>query len=219
LKIAPEDATAHYDLGLAFKLKDRLDDALGEFRKAAELAPNQPDVHYTLGVTLWQKGSFDEADGELRAAIKAKPDYAEAYYTLGTVLKQKGKLDDAAASLRQAISLDPDLVGAHTTLAAVLRQRGDTAAAEAENRRAQELFKHSYSLQEATFNTNSGKTLLEAGDLDGAISQFRTAISLAPNYAPAHQRLAEALERKGEKATAQEEFRKAAELNHGSPQH
>ncbi len=138
---------------------------------------------------------------------------------MGTVLKQKGKLDDAAASLRRAISLDPGLVGAHTTLAAVLRQLGDTAAADAENRRAQELFKHSYSLQEATLNTNSGKTLLEAGDLDGAISQFRTAISLAPNYAPAHQRLAEALERKGEKATAQEEFRKAAELTNGSPQH
>ncbi len=209
LKLAPEDATAHYDLGLALKLKDRLDDALTEFRKATELDPRQPDIHYTLGVTLWQKGDFAEAEKQLRAATEAKPDYAEAYYTLGTVLKQDGK--------RRAIAIDPGLVGAHTTLAAILRQLGDSAAADAESHRAQELFKQSNSLQAATFNTNSGTRLLQAGDVDGAISQFRSAISLAPNYAPAHQRLAEALQRKGEKAEAEDEFRKAVDLTHAKP--
>ena len=67
-------------------------------------------------------------------------------------------------------------------------------------------------MQAATFNTNSGKKLLDAGDLDGAISQFRAAVTLAPEYSQAHRRLAEALDRKGEKAQAQEEFRKASEL-------
>jgi Tfp pilus assembly protein PilF len=35
---------------------------------------------------------------------------------------------------------------------------------------------------------------------------------LDPGYAQAHQRLAEAWQRKGEKAEAEDEFRKAAEL-------
>jgi Tfp pilus assembly protein PilF len=183
-------------------------------RKAAELAPDEPDVHYTLGVTLWQQGNFAEAEEQLRAATKAKPDYAEAYYTLGTVLRQDGKLDDAASALHQAIAINPDLTGAHTNLAAILRQQGKTAEADAESRRGQELLKQSNSVQTATFNTNSGRKLLEAGDLDGAIAQFRSAIAIAPSYAPAHQYLAQALERKGERDEAGKEFQKAADLAH-----
>ena len=118
---------------------------------------------------------------------------------------------------RQVIEIDPGLVGAHTNLAAILRQQGDGTAADAESHRAQELFKYSNSLQAASFNTNSGKRLLQAGDVDGAISQFRSAINLAPDYAPAHQQLAQALAQKGQKAEADEEYRKAAQLAGSKP--
>ena len=152
-------------------------------------------------------------DDELRAAIHAKPDYAEAHYTLGTVLKQEGKLQDAAAELREAIRLQPDFAGAHTTLAAVFRQMGDPAGAATESRLGEQISKDKTNLQGATFNTNSGKRLLQVGDLEGAISQFRSAIKLAPDYAPAHFQLAEALRRKGDKAEAEKEFQKAAQLD------
>lgn len=55
--------------------------------------------------------------------------------------------------------------------------------------------------------------MLGTGDLDGAISQFRSAIGLAPNYAPAHFHLGEALRQKGERAEAEKEFERAAELD------
>src|SRR5207237_49714 len=155
----------------------------------AELSPGQPDVHYTLGVTLWQQGNFADAEQQLRAATDAKPDYAEAYYTLGTVLRQEGKLEEAAAALRKAIVINSDLIGAHTNLAAVLHQQGKTSEAEAESQRAQELLKQSNSIQSATFNTSSARKLLVAGDLDGAIAQFRSAITIAPNDVPAHEYL------------------------------
>jgi Tfp pilus assembly protein PilF len=74
------------------------------------------------------------------------------------------------------------------------------------------LFKQSNTLQAATFNTNSGKRLLQAGDVDGAISQFRSAIKIAPDYAPAHLQLAQALAQKGKQAEADEEYRKATQL-------
>jgi Tfp pilus assembly protein PilF len=99
-----------------------------------------------------------------------------------------------------------------------LRQQGKPEEAEAETHRGQELLKQSSSLQTATFDTNSGNKLLEAGDLDGAIAQFRAAIALAPNFGLAHQFLAQALERKGEKEQAEEELRKAAELARGPQQ-
>jgi tetratricopeptide (TPR) repeat protein len=194
-------------------LKDKLTEAVAEFRRAEQLDSRQADVHYTLGVTLWQQGEFTAAAEELQAAIDAKPDYAEAFYTLGTVLKQQGKLPQAADALRQAIRLQPDFAGAHTTLAAVLRQLGDNEGAAAESKRGTEIGKEKTNQQAALFATNSGKRLLNVGDLEGAIAQFRSAIQALPSYAPAHFQLGLALQRKGDKAESARELQKARELD------
>jgi Flp pilus assembly protein TadD len=95
----------------------------------------------------------------------------------------------------------------------VLRQMGDTEGAAVEAKLGAQITKEKNSLQAATFNTNSGQRMLNAGDVDGAIGQFRAAINLSPEYAPAHFHLAEALKRKGEQAEAEKELEKAAELD------
>ena len=66
--------------------------------------------------------------------------------------------------------------------------------------------------QAATFATNSGTKLLNAGDLDDAIAQFESAINHEPDYAPARQQLSMALERKGDKARAHKEMETAQQL-------
>jgi tetratricopeptide (TPR) repeat protein len=149
-----------------------------------------------------------------------QPEYAEAYYTLGTVYKQMKKYPESAEALRKAIELQPELAGAHTTLASVLRQLGDNESAEAESKAGAQLSQEKTSLQAATFATNSGKRLLANGDLDGAISQFRAAISSVPTYALAHYQLAVALAQQGHKDEAATEFQKASELDsHLVPPH
>ena len=55
--------------------------------------------------------------------------------------------------------------------------------------------------------------MLDAGDLDGAIAQFRSAIHSDANYAAAHYQLGLALSRKGEKDEASREFQRASELD------
>ena len=129
------------------------------------------------------------------------------------MLKQQGKLQEAAASLREAIRLQPDFAGAHTTLAAILRQLGDADGAARERLLGAQISKDKTSLQAATFDTNSGKRLLRVGDLEGAVSQFRAAITLAPDYAPAHFQLAEALRATGSSEGGAQEFQRAAELD------
>ena len=123
------------------------------------------------------------------------------------------RLDEAIACLRQAIRLQPDFAGAHTTLAAVLRQLGDHEGAAAESKAGTEIGKEKNNQQAALFATNSGKRLLGVGDLEGAISQFKSAIQAVPGYAQAHFQLGLALQRKGEKAESAREFQKARELD------
>jgi Tfp pilus assembly protein PilF len=132
---------------------------------------------------------------------------------LGTTLKQQGNLQDAAKELEEAIRLQPDFAGAHTTLATVLRQLGDREGAARESKAGEAISRQKTSLQAATFATNSGQRMLTAGDLDGAIAQFRSAITHAPEYAPAHFRLGEALRQKGESSESEREFKRAAELD------
>lgn len=54
---------------------------------------------------------------------------------------------------------------------------------------------------------------MNAGDLDGAISQFRSATQQTADYAPAHYYLGQALQRKGLTDEAKREFQRAAELD------
>jgi protein O-GlcNAc transferase len=203
----------HHVLALALKHSDDLPAAVAEWKEAIRLDPKLADAYYSLGVTLWQSGDFPGAAQQLRQAIQIRPDYAEAHYTLGTVLKQMNNLPEAAAALRRAIQLDSDFAGAHTTLASVLHQQGDSVGAAAESKIGAEIVDRKNNLQAATFATNSGRRLLTAGDLDGAISQFRTAIRVMPSYALAHHELGAALSQKGLKDEAAGEYRKAAELD------
>ncbi len=149
----------------------------------------------------------------MRKALASKPDYAEAHYTLGTVYKQQGKLQESATELREAIRLQPDFAGAHTTLAGVLRQLGDSKGAAEEGKEGARIVASTNNLQAARVSTNSGKRLLGAGDVEGAISQFRSAINSEPKYAAAHYQLGVALNQKGDKDEAQKEFQKAVELD------
>jgi Flp pilus assembly protein TadD len=82
------------------------------------------------------------------------------------------------------------------------------AAAAAERKAGAEISEQKTNQQAATFATNSGRRLLGVGDLDGAISQFRAAISAMPTFASAHYQLGWALAQKGEKEKLQKNFRK-----------
>jgi Flp pilus assembly protein TadD len=90
---------------------------------------------------------------------------------------------------------------------------GDSGGAAAESKIGAAIAKQKNDLQAATFATNSGKRLLSAGDLDGAISQFKTAIGAMPSYPQAHYELGVALSQKGLKEEAAAEYRKANELD------
>jgi Flp pilus assembly protein TadD len=109
--------------------------------------------------------------------------------------------------------LQAEFAGAHTTLAAVLRQLGDAEGAAEEATAGARIAASTNSLQAATFATNSGKRLLGAGDVEGAIAQFRSAINSEPNYASAHYQLGLALRQTGKTDEAKKEFQRAAQLD------
>jgi Tfp pilus assembly protein PilF len=57
--------------------------------------------------------------------------------------------------------------------------------------------------------------LIEYGEIQEAIKEFRQALQLKPSYAEAHYNLAQALQKIGQADAAAAEFRRAKDLSQG----
>jgi len=107
----------------------RLDEALAEYRTAAELAPAEPVVHNNLGTILTRLGKLKDADAEYREALRLDPGNATAHFNLGTLAAAQGRDADAVEHYRSALNSDPGLESARFNLANALRRTGEFEAA------------------------------------------------------------------------------------------
>ncbi len=97
-------------------------------------------------------------------------------------------------------------------LAAILSSKGDKQGALAERKTAADLSRSAMKKQRAGFALQSGRALLQQGDLPGAITQFNDAVAAEPDLKEAHLLLAEALQKQGRPADALAERQKAEHL-------
>ena len=83
IRLKPDHAEAHYNLGTALDSKGQTDEAIPQYQEATRLNPGNADAHYNLGLALASKGQTEEAIRRFEAALKVKPDYPEAHNHLG----------------------------------------------------------------------------------------------------------------------------------------
>ena len=107
LQLDPQDAEAHYNLGVLLQKLSRLEEAETNYTQAIVLKPDFTEAHNNLGNILKELGRLEEAEVSYRQAIELKPDYAEAYNNLGNTLKELGRLEEAEASYKRATKLKP----------------------------------------------------------------------------------------------------------------
>jgi Flp pilus assembly protein TadD len=216
LRLDAKDASLHYDLGLAFKLKDDLTAAVSEFQTAAELDPKLPDPPYTLGILYMQQGRFADAAEQFRRTILLQPKNGDAWGLLGSVLKDNGDFAGAEDALKHAIDVQPDQPSLHVQLAALELQGGNKDSAAAERKIAADLSRLALSRQRASFALRSGRALLDQGKLDEAIIQLSVAAQSDPGLSEPHRLMAAAYEKEGKTGNAALERQKAASLDTGN---
>jgi serine/threonine-protein kinase len=66
IRLKPDFAVGHYNLGNALRAQGRPEDAIAEYREAIRLEPNHAAAHYNLVDLLERQGHFREALDELR---------------------------------------------------------------------------------------------------------------------------------------------------------
>jgi tetratricopeptide (TPR) repeat protein/2-polyprenyl-3-methyl-5-hydroxy-6-metoxy-1,4-benzoquinol methylase len=124
-ELMPDDAEAHYNLGVVLKSVGQLDHAMTSYRRAIQLKPDYAEAHSNLGNVQKDIGQLEDAVASYRRAVEIRPDFALAHNNLGSVLKALGQLGDAEASFQRAMRIKPDYVEALNNLAGLLVDRGE----------------------------------------------------------------------------------------------
>ena len=94
-KLDPKNATAAYQVGVAWRTLGDRQRAEESFRKVIDLRPELPYPYYELAILKGQCGDLQTAENLLQQAVSLNPDFAEAYYNLGVIYEQ------TAAKLRR----------------------------------------------------------------------------------------------------------------------
>jgi tetratricopeptide (TPR) repeat protein len=191
----PADGRALFDAGYVADAQNRLDDAVGLYRRATVAVPQSLEAHLSLGLLLARQDKLDEARPELEAATKLDPGpagpelKARAWRALAQIDKptQSHPGDAALASeeLLEALKVSPE-TPADTLLAANLAEdSGQYEEAEAAYRRI--LAKDPTS---AGANAGLAHTLIAQKQYPEAETFLRAALAKSPNDAVLNAQLA-----------------------------
>jgi protein O-GlcNAc transferase len=220
----------------------RLDRAMEQFRRAAELAPGNVEARCNLASALHRSGDLGAAAEALEAALNLAPKFALAWYHLGVIRQEQDRLDEATRCHQKAVDLDPTLAPALNDLGFVLERRKKPGEAAYWYRRAieacstfaaawhnlgvihqsqrrydeaAECYEKACELDPnliAAMN-NLGLMRQRQHRFDEAISLLELAIARSPGLAEAHNNLGLAFLGQGRVDEAIASYRKSLQLN------
>ena len=85
IKLKPNFADAHFNLGIAWMECAEINAAITSFKTALELKPNFPEVHCKLGLAYQRLGDLSSAINSYKTATKLKPNFPDAHYNLSLI--------------------------------------------------------------------------------------------------------------------------------------
>jgi protein O-mannosyl-transferase len=120
LRLKPDLAEAHYDMGLAFYRLNRFDESIAEYQQALRFKPNYPEAYNNIGNALQEMGRLDDAISQYQMALRLSPGFAYALNNLAYARQKQGRMEEAIALFREAVRLKPDYTEARNNLGRAL---------------------------------------------------------------------------------------------------
>jgi len=127
LTVNPQDANAHYRLGLIHLQRRSLDVAGRYFENALKIIPADPEYHYCLGRTYELDGDWSKALEQYEATCRLNPEYGhgDIFREVGKGYLHTGNVEKAMEFLRLFLAKrDSDPEGRYW-LAVALKKSGD----------------------------------------------------------------------------------------------
>ncbi|MGD1049280.1 MAG: tetratricopeptide repeat protein, partial [Candidatus Krumholzibacteriaceae bacterium] len=128
-EIASLESTS-FTLGVAYRERGFVKEALKEFQKALQDMPDTDRVHIEIGKIHVVEGNPDAAAEAFLRTLEANPENAEAYRLLGCVYHIRGEFHEAALCYLQAFRLNSADADTMNNLGVLLYQVGLKEEAE-----------------------------------------------------------------------------------------
>jgi protein O-GlcNAc transferase len=185
IRIRPDFAIAHGNLGSCLLVSGEVQRAICALRRAVQLEPNFPDAYNNLGNALRDFNkpfAMLQLSGEFRMI---KGDTTELMSReLSQKHQRKADAGEAIECYRTVLRLQPNHPHAYSNLGNAMRDRGLVREAIHCNVTAARLMPSF-----APAHTNLGSLLREQGQLEQAIAHYHQAIALDPDFAEAYLNL------------------------------
>jgi tetratricopeptide (TPR) repeat protein len=177
--------------------------AIDQYEQIVKLEPDSVDDHLLLGRLYRLNSDMQKAENELKIAVKLDPGSEEAVTTLAVLYTDEG---DTAHAL-QVLSAVPDTgrsAKLYSALGAAYEQRKDYKSAI-------EAYRHAIVLDRDNLDAIRGlaENLLNDGQTDAALEQFKVIADANPEDAQTYLRIAEIYRREGKYDLAIESLKKA----------
>jgi tetratricopeptide (TPR) repeat protein len=186
--------------------------------KSVELAPGDAQAKYYLGRAKYNEKRFGDAVRIFAECLKLDPRNTKAADYLGLSYEALGRIDEALAAYRNAIALDTGVAPTNPELYL------DLGTLLVENDRpgdAVPYLLHAAGMASGDWRVHRslGKAYLQLNRLPEARDELRSAVTLAPENAPLHFLLAQALRKSGmaDQARAETERYNTLTGAHSSP--
>lgn len=127
LTLNPQDADAHYQLGLLRLRRRSLTAARQHFEDALKIDPADPDYHYFLGRAHELAGEWEKALGEYEETYRLNPEYGlgDIFREVGKGYLNTGNIEKGAEFLRFFLSKRGSDPEGRFWLAVALQELGD----------------------------------------------------------------------------------------------
>jgi tetratricopeptide (TPR) repeat protein len=193
-------AYTRYLLATVLMELKELDRALQEIDLSIRLRPDFADAHLTLGLIRKQQIKSDDALKAFQESVRLSPGHPLANYELGVAYLRKGRATEAIAPLQKAFELRSSNRTVLYQLCQALRRAGraeeSAACHEKLSRAVDEKIAAEQGMNSGVLN-NEGIELEKAGDLEGALQKYQSAVEIDPFEPTLRRNLALALCRLG----------------------
>lgn len=192
LVVAQADNKAVVKANKLYK-EGKFDEAIVEYRKAAQESPDNSIVQYNLGNAVFKKESFDEARAAYDKSIELSKDNSfreKNIYNKGVSYTKEKKLLESIASYKEALKIDPaDADARHNLQKALheLRQQNQPKDNQQDQqKKQQQQQKKKQPKEQSNFNRRQVEQLMKAlrqkeQDIQQKMQQNKTRATTQPD--------------------------------------
>ena len=201
LKLHPDAAAIHSNLGAALAGLGRFEEALPEYKIALRQSPKLEGARLNLALVYYKMGKIDDAAKELEKLYREDPQNHQAVLLLGDCYLRMGREDDVIRVLEPAEQKYPDDLGiAYLLGTALIRQKRVDEGQILVDR----ILRNGDS---AEAHLMLGTAKMNVQDFAGARDEFAKAVALNPKLPEVHGLYAQALMLTGDSDLSAKEYK------------